>query len=356
MREKLTSLLVLEGFSPLDSNVSSFRVFLKREFSHVNIIYTIDFTSDTAFGTQEYDTIRQSALKLLEKHGLRQEPHILTICLTTDVGRATEICAHDSRAWIIDKENADLTIPLNHLEDFYGMKNKLTEFLKDPENAVIQMRHLEELVRKEVERRVKPKAKFIPYITIGVAAINILVFFINLFMNNSLCDFGSLDTRVLTQHQWYRILTCAFLHADWYHLVNNMFIFCVSGTFLERILGHSQFIMFYFISILASGLSSLLYHASLADGISAIGASGGAYGLLGGMIVILLMHPKNYNGEMLIRLFLMIFCVITGISEGFRTPYVDNAAHLGGFSFGIIVMILFILYKRSRRKGKQNEN
>lgn len=356
MREKLTAQLVLEGFSPLDSNLPEFRVFLKREFSHVNVIFTIDLEKDSACTREQYDTVHRTAVELLQKQGLHMDLHILTICLAADVNYALNLCGHDKRVWIIDKNRNRLIIPEGKLADFYGMKDRLEAFLQDPEVPVREIAQLKEVVRKEISKRNVPRKMYVPYVTVTILILNVIIFAINIFLQNSLWDMGGLDLRVLREGQWYRLLTSAFLHLDIYHLFNNMLILYMAGNMLERILGRSMFAIFYVTGILASGLSSLIYHAAMQDYALCIGASGGAYALLGAVIMILLAHPRNYNKGMFIRLLLMLVCVGIGIVEGFRNPGVDNVAHVGGICFGAIAMLLFILFKRHKKEGNRNED
>ena len=87
----------------------------------------------------------------------------------------------------------------------------------------------------------------------------------------------------LWQEPWriYGILTYGFAHASWssntgvWHLLMNMFILWMFGREVERRLGRYEFLRFYLIAILISGIAWLVY-VNVAYGAagSLVGASG----------------------------------------------------------------------------------
>lgn len=356
MKDKLASLLVLEGFVAVDSNIPEFKVYIKREFSHVNIVFALDLTGRRQCSVEQYDTLQKSSLELLKKQGIRHEMHVLTICLAGDAGRALQLCAHDKRAWVIDTNERRLLIDEGKLEDFYGMKNKLEIFLENPDAAMVEITKLEELIRKEIEKKEKVAKAPVPYVTIAFIAMNILVFFIDLFVNHALWDGGALSLHVTENGQWYRLVTSAFLHADIYHLLSNMLIVYTVGGILEHVIGRIPYAIFYFVAIVASGLSFLYYSAVSQNYVMTIGASGAAYALLGAMIVVLLTQPFRYLRSILPRILILLTCVAIGITQDLQNPMINTVSHIGGICFGAIVMLLFILLKRIRKEGKRNEN
>ncbi len=90
---------------------------------------------------------------------------------------------------------------------------------------------------------------------------------------------------VYHRKDWHRVITHAFLHADWTHLIINMIVLLSFGTAVERyfqqleaegIMGHSRlsFIILYFAAIIVSTLTTLVKHRNN-SWYNAVGASGG---------------------------------------------------------------------------------
>jgi membrane associated rhomboid family serine protease len=77
----------------------------------------------------------------------------------------------------------------------------------------------------------------------------------------------------------YRMLSAAWLHADWVHVLSNILVIALVGIPLEQRLGGRRWLAVYFLGFLGGNLAWVLSHP---DSLSpAIGASGAAFGLLG---------------------------------------------------------------------------
>src|SRR6266853_425696 len=89
---------------------------------------------------------------------------------------------------------------------------------------------------------------------------------------------------VLAGRQYYRLVTSAFLHADWRHLGLNMLSLFLFGGSVEQFLGKTQFLLTYFGAIVGGSLLSLYVHRH--HDYRAYGASGGVCGILFAHILI----------------------------------------------------------------------
>lgn len=77
----------------------------------------------------------------------------------------------------------------------------------------------------------------------------------------------------------YRMLSAAWLHADWIHVLSNILVIALVGIPLEQRLGGRRWLAVYFLGFLGGNLAWVLSHP---DSLTpAIGASGAAFGLLG---------------------------------------------------------------------------
>jgi membrane associated rhomboid family serine protease len=92
--------------------------------------------------------------------------------------------------------------------------------------------------------------------------------------------------RVHRYREYYRILTHAFVHADYIHLAFNMLALYTFGNMVEQYfqlymgeMGRFYFLCMYIISIIAGSLPSLMKHKDN-PGYVSVGASGGTSGVL----------------------------------------------------------------------------
>ena len=51
---------------------------------------------------------------------------------------------------------------------------------------------------------------------------------------------------ILVGHQYYRMLTSAFVHADWVHFAFNAFTLYSFGSHLEQLYGVAELLIIYF--------------------------------------------------------------------------------------------------------------
>jgi len=85
--------------------------------------------------------------------------------------------------------------------------------------------------------------------------------------------------KVYHKKQWYRLLSHGFVHADWMHLIINMFVLFSLGphveTFFDRLFENSKiyFLILYIGAILISSLATLKKHKD-DPWYNSVGASG----------------------------------------------------------------------------------
>jgi len=83
------------------------------------------------------------------------------------------------------------------------------------------------------------------------------------------------------------LFTFMFLHGGWFHLIGNMLFLYIFGDNVEDKLGKTRFILFYFITGIASALIQI--QAAPDSPIPMIGASGAVAGV---MEAYILMYPR----------------------------------------------------------------
>jgi len=150
--------------------------------------------------------------------------------------------------------------------------------------------------------------------------------------------------------QHYRIITHAFLHGSWAHLLVNMFVLWQFGGTVESSfkaffgdIGTFYFIVLYFGGIIASSLPTLKKEANNPY-YRSIGASGAVSAVLFSYI---LMYPTSMLGFMIvIPIPAIVFGVLyiwyekrmaeQGINDG-----IGHDAHYFGALFGVVATIAF---------------
>ena len=192
----------------------------------------------------------------------------------------------------------------------------------------------------------------VPYVTLGIILINFVMFLLMyLFGNGSedvvtLVNFGALYKSLVLSGDYFRLITCAFLHIGVWHLLINSYSLYVIGSQLESFLGRSKFLFVYLVSALGGSLMSITFNSYVSAG-----ASGAIFGLLGS----LLYFGYNY------RVFLgnvmksqIIPLIILNLSFGFIAKGVDNAAHVGGLIAGCLATMAVGLKHKTSNFEKIN--
>ena len=140
--------------------------------------------------------------------------------------------------------------------------------------------------------------------------------------------------------QWWRLASAIFLHFGALHLILNMWALWDAGQLVERMYGHVRFTSIYLVSGLFGNLVSLVF-----QGNSAVsgGASGAIFGIYGALLIYLWFNRL----EISLREFRWLFGGATAfslatIAFGFIVPGIDNSAHVGGFTAGILTSIFLL--------------
>ncbi|MGO8926153.1 MAG: phosphate ABC transporter permease family protein [Limisphaerales bacterium] len=142
---------------------------------------------------------------------------------------------------------------------------------------------------------------------------------------------------ILAGKEYYRLVTSAFLHSGWSHLVWNMVGLYVFGRILEWSLGARDLLLIYFGSVIGGGLLSLYVHRH--HDYQAYGASGGVCGVI---FAYLLLFPRA--GIQLYFalpipgwLYAIGFMVGSFVAMKRAKDNIGHDAHLGGAIVGLLV-------------------
>lgn len=145
---------------------------------------------------------------------------------------------------------------------------------------------------------------------------------------------GALSRALVLNGEIWRLVTPMFLHGGPDHLIGNMIALYVLGMACEHAVGSARMLGVY----LLSGIAAALLSMALNPGPS-VGASGAIFGLMGAVIVVLHRHQHRfYLRDKRIGGVLVAWALYT-IATGLVSPFVDNAAHAGGFLGGALLAL-----------------
>lgn len=159
---------------------------------------------------------------------------------------------------------------------------------------------------------------------------------------------------VLMYHQWWRIVSAMFVHVGILHLATNMWCLWNLGLLAEPLMGSVGVFLVYLLTGAAGNLLSVLWnwmHPIYESGHYAYpvgaGASGAVFGIAGALIVLLKSPRLPVPAFELKRLrrsviYFAAINLVLGLAISGGTLFfgsgitIDNTAHLGGFTSGLL--------------------
>lgn len=156
------------------------------------------------------------------------------------------------------------------------------------------------------------------------------------------------------------LITSMFLHGGWLHIIGNMWVLIIFGDNVEDRMGSVQYLIFYMICGVVSGLTQAFIAPS--SQVPAIGASGAIAGVLAAYLVFfprarvitlipIIVIPWFVNIPALV--FIVIWFLLqffSGVASlgAMASGGVAYWAHVGGFIAGLLLVWFF--GGRSRRQ------
>lgn len=340
------------GYNKVPSNLPEFTFYYRRENQGTVVIHVIDYRQGVYISEDQFDHLKQKITEFMHGKG-EQEVHLLTLILCGDMRKAKQLSVGESFCWMIDTENRRLIIHENQVDDFYGWKGILEDFLLNPDEPAEK----EKVIGHFDIDPDKTWIRKLPWVTICLVAVNVIVFLICTFTGRMLYNKGALGVMmVIEDKSYYRIITSMFLHVDTGHLFNNMIILYFAGEIVERKMGHLLYAVLYFLSGIAGGVFSMGFELLSGDYISSVGASGAVFGVEGALLLLIILHHGKLGSVTLGR---MIFVILFSLYCGFTSTDVNNAAHIGGVLMGFALAAVFWRlrpYMRAGKDGNVNEN
>jgi membrane associated rhomboid family serine protease len=187
-------------------------------------------------------------------------------------------------------------------------------------------------------------------ITIVIVIITVIISFLAM-KNDQLMDRLIFHPYTIAHDpsQWYRSITCGFIHADFMHLAFNMFSFYMFGDFVEKFfeiifgsLGSVFYILLYISSLIVCIIPTYMTHHKQYR-YRSLGASGAVSAIV---FVGIFLQPTLQIGFFIIPpiipgfVFGPLYLALTVYLSKNGPGSINHSAHLWGALYGIVFLII----------------
>ncbi|MBK6861149.1 MAG: rhomboid family intramembrane serine protease [Saprospiraceae bacterium] len=188
-----------------------------------------------------------------------------------------------------------------------------------------------------------------PLMTYGLILSILVISSIGFSKSNIIQDYSHFPYLEKRNRQFYRWLSCGFLHANWLHLGLNLFVLYQFGSTIEHVykaqfgfyVGGFLFILIYFIILIAGCIPTYFHHLNNTR-YSSIGASGAISGIL---FIYVLYYPFQllYLFGMVpipAILFAPLYLIYSWWASKNPNDHIDHYAHFYGSIIGLFLGLL----------------
>src|SRR5438045_8605899 len=152
---------------------------------------------------------------------------------------------------------------------------------------------------------------------------------------------------VTQQKQWWRFFTCGFIHADFGHLILNMYALYIFGIAVEKaftgIFGQNVnliYLLMYISALLVCLLPTYKKHKNNYYYLS-LGASGAVSAVI---FCFILLDPLQKLGLIFLPvmipgfIFGALYLIVSSILERRSSDHINHSAHIWGALYGIVFL------------------
>ncbi len=355
MKERLEYLLMKSAYGKIPSNIPEITLYASYMRGSVQAVQVMDYRLAELLTKEQYTLVNSRAKEFFHNGGY-ETVHLLTVILTDEVQEAKKFVLDDKFCWIVDATINRLVVFENQPADFYGLRSIIESACvsanEDTGNAGYSqgtqstnqpLRSNSSLSGKGIFER-------------NYAPINIFLIIVNSIVFIYLSIIGStLDLEFMLKHgalyvpyvmennEYYRFVSCMFLHFGIQHLGGNMFALFFLGDNVERAVGKMKYLIIYIGSGLLGSAGSFAFAYLFNWNIVSAGASGAIFGIIGALLWVVISNKGRLEDMTTFKVCLLIFYALY---SGITGQNIDNAAHITGLLGGFLLAV--ILYERKR--------
>ena len=344
------------GYSIFQTGYPEIKEYIKDENSCVNILQVVDI--DPQAGMDHSILLKQTEDIRHSIHN--KDVHVMNLIFFEQEDKAKAVAGDEYMCWLIDKSDYRLILPEDSIEDFYGLKSILENWLNETGSLIKSgdMHAINDKLMTNEEREAyheKSSKKPAP-VAVTLVIVNTLVFLTTVIIGNIAANgenpfiaSGRMDFDLVRNGEFYRFISAMFLHAGAQHLISNMVLLYFMGEMVENKTGSVRFAIIYLLSGIMGNVVSYSYEWISGNRYTSVGASGAVYGIMGALLYLVIKKTKGLNIPIMRMILLVAYCIYSS----FATSYIDYAAHIGGLVFGFITT--FILCAIKKGGGRESE-
>lgn len=202
--------------------------------------------------------------------------------------------------------------------------------------------------------------------------VNVMVFLAQTLLNyktplGNIDELFSLHYHKSTLYRPFQIITHMFLHANFLHLLFNMWGLWMFGVIIEKVWGSKRFLFFYLICGVGAAFAQMLWYSYsfnsvnladvnsmeyfMAEHTAAVGASGAIMGIMaafaylfGNTELIIIPIPFPVKAKWAILGFFLI-----DVFGGFANVEGDNIAHFAHIGGAIVGFFLTLYWNKTKK-------
>lgn len=176
-------------------------------------------------------------------------------------------------------------------------------------------------------------------VTLKLVGINVLVFLVTSMVYPRLTYYLAMIPSLVLGGYFWQPFTYMFVHGGFSHLLFNMLSLFIFGSMVERRIGSKEFLLFYLLTGLFSGIASFFSYYLAGTNVILVGASGAIYGVL---LMFAVFYPYSVIfvfGLIPIRapILVILYAFIELSSHVFGAGgNIAHLTHLSGLIFGYL--------------------